>query len=847
MGGRRHVGGLVGSGHGAVIANSSAVSGSVNGTFDRVGGLVGGGNGATITQSYAISGSVVGERTVGGLIGRGWNAVIVTSFAISGLVAGDRTVGGLIGGGGETSITQSYAISGAVAAAGKANANSLVGGLIGDGRSATITQSYSVSYSVAGLRHVGGLVGYGGLVGITNDLASVTASYWDSDASGIRAGDYGEPQTSAALRVPTSATGIYETYYEAGAEASEAGECGWDFGSSFDYPVLRCLSVSPQRQLSHDADRDGVVNLFDLFPLDATESGDADGDGIGDNADPDDDNDGMEDRDTDGDGVGDNVDPDDDNDGLIELWNATMLYNVRYALDGSGYRESAAGTIRRSGCGGIKCVGYELMTDISLASYADYDGGKGWPPIGRDTDPNKSDCQGKAFSAIFEGNNRTVRDLTIARPNEECVGLFGLTANAHIRNLHLRASSITGRVHVGGLVGSGWRAEIAHSSVWVNGNVSGSNGAVGGLVGWGQYAEIAHSSARVSGSVSGAASNVGGLIGAGQRAEIAHSSVWVNGRVNGIYNVGGLVGHGLGAVITRSSARVSGNVRGTSHVGGLVGFGDNADIAHSSALSGAVTVSGGRVGGLVGTVAGNSYINSQIEQEGSATITNVTALSGLVAGRDYVGGLIGDGESAVITNATAATASVNGTGDRVGGLVGDGGDASITNSYAVAGSVTGDDRVGGLVGSGDDADIMNSYAISGAIAGDDDDVGGLVGFGRDAAVTHSFALSGAVTGDQNVGGLVGQGDGGTGITASYWDSDTGNITAGSYGEPQTSDALRMPVSAAGIYADWDDGDCGWHFGDSMQYPALLCLPVSREAQRSLYSVSGGEVSIRLPE
>ena len=76
-----------------------------------------------------------------------------------------------------------------------------------------------------------------------------------------------------------------------------------------------------------DDDNDGTDDLADAFPLDPDEWADVDGDGIGDNADPDDDGDGVDDADDafpadpnewadqDGDGIGDNADPDDDNDG----------------------------------------------------------------------------------------------------------------------------------------------------------------------------------------------------------------------------------------------------------------------------------------------------------------------------------------------------------------------------------------------------------------------------------------------------------------------------------------------------------------------------------------------------
>jgi uncharacterized delta-60 repeat protein len=69
-----------------------------------------------------------------------------------------------------------------------------------------------------------------------------------------------------------------------------------------------------------DTDLDGIQDLYDAFPLDASEWLDTDGDGNGNNADPDDDNDGVPDAqdafpldasesdDSDGDGVGDNSD-----------------------------------------------------------------------------------------------------------------------------------------------------------------------------------------------------------------------------------------------------------------------------------------------------------------------------------------------------------------------------------------------------------------------------------------------------------------------------------------------------------------------------------------------------------
>ena len=98
-----------------------------------------------------------------------------------------------------------------------------------------------------------------------------------------------------------------------------------------------------------DDDNDGVSDSFDSFPLDASESQDTDGDGIGNNADADDDNDGVLDtddafpldetefQDTDFDGIGNNADLDDDNDGLsdsLELEASTDPLNPDSDQDG---------------------------------------------------------------------------------------------------------------------------------------------------------------------------------------------------------------------------------------------------------------------------------------------------------------------------------------------------------------------------------------------------------------------------------------------------------------------------------------------------------------------------------
>lgn len=100
-----------------------------------------------------------------------------------------------------------------------------------------------------------------------------------------------------------------------------------------------------------DDDNDGYNDNNDVFPSDSTEWSDSDNDGIGDNADTDDDNDGVHDDDdafpfdpeesvdTDNDGIGNNADTDDDNDGVLDVDDAFTLddsESLETDMDGIG-------------------------------------------------------------------------------------------------------------------------------------------------------------------------------------------------------------------------------------------------------------------------------------------------------------------------------------------------------------------------------------------------------------------------------------------------------------------------------------------------------------------------------
>ena len=372
---------------------------------------------------------------------------------------------------------------------------------------------------------------------------------------------------------------------------------------------------------------------------------DIDGDGVGDNADncPLAMNNGQ--NDSDNDMVGDACDVDANGNGLIEIATAQQLNQSRHNLLGSNFTRSAGGVGDTNGCGNggsvTECNGYELIADIYLTTYAN------WQPIGScmNYDNFVGTCTPttKFFNATFDGNNHTINDLTITNHDgsyANAAGLFGaISSDSILRNIHIRSANlIGGGDNVGLLVGYAVDASIINSSA--EGAVNASGNRVGGLVGFGVDAEIA-SSYAAGGSVSGN-NYVGGLVGHGDRARITSSyaaggAVSGTGLVGGLVGgfVGGLVGSGVGATIMSSYA-AGGDVSGTSSVGGLVGFEVGATIMSSYAAGG--DVSGvNSVGGLVGS---SGFLS---------TITSSYAAGGNVSGTSSVGGLVGLGTPRTIT------------------------------------------------------------------------------------------------------------------------------------------------------------------------------------------------------
>lgn len=355
---------------------------------------------------------------------------------------------------------------------------------------------------------------------------------------------------------------------------------------------------------------------------------------------------------------------------------------------------------------------YTLVSDIDASNTSQWNGGKGFDPVGDD--------QSNAFTGSFDGNGYSITDITINYSSNNSVGIFGFNKGT-IEDVSV-SGTVRGDFYVGSMIGFNARTGSV-SNVSVRVSVKGTN-SVGGLVGTNQGV-VRDVSAK--GSVNASASQIGGLVGVNGGTIINSTTSTI---VNGSSSVGGLVGNNNNKIVNVSA---TGQVNGTNKlVGGLVGT-NSGTIRNATAFS--------SVNGLRGTTrsAGTDSIGGLVGAN-SGTIERALAY-GTVTGSDRVGGLAGENTGTI--RIASAYGSVNGSRYRVGGLVGLHNRGVITNTSA-RGSVTGAERIGGLVGESR-AHINHSFAV------------GLV---------NGSGLTGGV-----VGSIAGEFDS---ALYSYWDTETTN-------------------------------------------------------------------------
>ena len=389
---------------------------------------------------------------------------------------------------------------------------------------------------------------------------------------------------------------------------------------------------------------------------------------------------------------------------------------------------------------------YVQVANINLSVYSE----EGWDPIG---------TRSGEFTGTYDGGNYVIKDLEVKGAGNDYQGLFGYTEGATISNVGLIDNKVTGKGHIGGLVGAAYQSTMISNS-YATGSVTGTSDYVGGLVGLAQAGTEINNS-YTTGSVTGTNwSYVGGLVGMAY-TDIEINNSYATGSVKGAGSfVGGLVGYAYFSTNITDSYATGKVETSADYAGGLVGGTWESTINNSYSI-GSVTGPGRYVGGLVGMASRSSTIENSYAT-GSATSTNTRGSS---TGTYEVGGLVGAVENSTISNSYAT------------------GSATGTNA---TGSVTGKYKIGGLVGVVENSTISNSYATG--------EVNGL---------GESFA-----------GGLVGVVENST-ITNSHWDKETtGQSTSAGGGEGKLTDDMKKQTT----YTDWDF-DTVWEITPG-NYPTL---------------------------
>jgi len=121
---------------------------------------------------------------------------------------------------------------------------------------------------------------------------------------------------------------------------------------------------------------------------------------------------------------------------------------------------------------------YKLAQDIDANETMHWNNDAGFEPIGKTVHED-----GKPFHGHLDGNGKTIKNITIRRPETHNVGLFGVIGDdGMVKNLTVKDSQIQGNFAVGTIVGYNKYGNIVNTTV-NDVNVTGEN-LVGGFAGW---------------------------------------------------------------------------------------------------------------------------------------------------------------------------------------------------------------------------------------------------------------------------------------------------------------------------------------------------------------------------
>ncbi len=566
--------------------------------------------------NVSVNGTVTGELDTAGVVGHGLDITLEDQIVFTGTVVGSDEVGGILGRSSEaTAVSTSY-----VRATVKANGDgqgrvyeneAVAGGLVGNsGNPSDFTNVYTVG-SVSG-DVAGSIVGGG------NDPSSFEDVYWDTDNG---------PNDPVGGYEPDGVVTPLSTAEMQGVTAEENMDFDWDGtwqSVANDYPVFQweAAAVGESSIAGIDAtDATAVVNETGGVTVVAT---DEFGNRLESTSISVDATDGLS-----GINTGDTGTTDSNGQATFTFTEETAgTYDLTFSADES-ITDTATVTIREgvncavveySGDGStddpyeidslakLQCIKqdldahYELVSDVDASATSGWNGGKGFEPIGNFSQP---------FTGTFDGNANSIEGVTIDRPNDNFVGLFGAAVGTTdsrplIGNLRLEGVNITGQAGshrydgtggggVAGLLG-GVNAETDTSharivNVSVNGTITASGGDynVAGIVAGAVDFEgrsngfLLEDQAVFTGEIDApGVTQVGGMVSR-TGYETSLSTGYVVADITAGSEVGGIVGHSSTKPSTFEEMYYAGNISGDSDVGAIVGLvGDDGDDFQSS-------------------------------------------------------------------------------------------------------------------------------------------------------------------------------------------------------------------------------------------------------------------------
>lgn len=183
----------------------------------------------------------------------------------------------------------------------------------------------------------------------------------------------------------------------------------------------------------------------------------------------------------------------------------------------------------------------------------------------------------KYFKGTYDGNNKTISNLTVNAPNSNYQGLFGYTSKAVIKNVTLANCNITGKQYTGGIVGYA-STSTAIENCHVNGNINATASDAsehGGIVGSATATSITN--CTVTGTISTSVSNdnYGGIVGAANY-DVVITSCENAAKISGDgQKHGGIVGRDYRSSNKFKYCLNTGVVNGNQYVGAIAGQNDS--------------------------------------------------------------------------------------------------------------------------------------------------------------------------------------------------------------------------------------------------------------------------------